>query len=112
MAKHSTGFNLTAGASNTILTVPAGYDALVTYLFISNIGSNTKSVTATWHGDTDIIFLSGKNVSANDHIDFGGLGSFLVMREGDYMTIEPAAVSTFACIISYDLYTAAPRLNI
>jgi hypothetical protein len=113
VAKHSTGFNLTAGASNPILTVPTGYDALVSYLFISNGGQNTKSVTATWHDGVDVIFLSGKSVSAGDHIDFGGSGSsFLVMREGDYMTIEPEAASTFSCIISYDLYPAAPRLNI
>ena len=111
--KHSTGFNLTAGTSNTILTVPTGYDACVTYLFISNVGGSTKTVSATWHDGVSVEFLGGKSVGSNDFLQFGGpVGAFLIMREGDYMTITPEAGSSFSAIISYDLYPAAPRLNI
>ena len=113
MAKHSKGFNLTGGVANTLITVPTGYDVVVTYLFIANGGGSTSNVTATWHDGVDVVFLAGKSVSSSDFIAFGGpQGAFLVMREGDYMTIEPAAGSTFSAIISYELYPAAPRLNI
>lgn len=111
--KFSKGANLTAGASNTILTVPNGYDCVVTMLFIANVGGSTHSVGATWHDGVDVTFLAGKNVSAGDYIQFGGPeGAFLVMKEGDYITITPEAGSTFSSIISFDMYTAAPRLNI
>ena len=111
--KHSTGFNLTADTANTILTVPTGYDACVSYLFISNVGGSTKTVSASWHDGVTVDFLGSKGVGANDFLQFGGpVGAFLIMREGDYMTITPEAGSTFSAIISYDLYPAAPRLNI
>tara|TARA_R110000822_G_scaffold200107_4_gene337740 strand:- start:1248 stop:1589 length:342 start_codon:yes stop_codon:yes gene_type:complete len=113
MTKHSTGFNLTGGVANTILTVPTGYDAEITFLFIVNAGNSTKTVTATWHNNVNVIFLSGKSVTASDHVEFGGpFGAFLILREGDYMTVEPEAGSTFSAIISYNLYPSAPRFNI
>jgi hypothetical protein len=103
--KYSIGKNLTAGVSNTILTVPTGYHAEVTMLFISNIGGSSKGVTSAWHGDSTITFLGGKSVSAADYVQFGGpLGSFLIMKDGDYMTITPDSGSTFTCIMSFLLY--------
>lgn len=111
--KFSKGATLTAGSPNTILTVPTGYDAVVTYLFISNTGGSSASVGASWHDGTTITFLSGKNVSAGEYIAFGGpVGAFLTMTEGDYITITPESGSSFASIISFDLYPAAPRLNV
>ena len=103
--KYSIGKNLTAGVSNTILTVPTGYHAEVTMLFISNVGNSAKSVTSAWHGDSTITFLGDKSVSAADFLQFGGpLGSFLIMTDGDYMTITPQAGSSFTSIISFLLY--------
>ena len=111
--KFSKGANLTAAVSNTILTVPTGYDCVVTMLFIANVGGSTHSVGATWHDGADVAFLAGKSVSAGDYIQFGGPeGAFLVMKEGDYITITPEASSTFSSIISFDMHPAAPRLNI
>ena len=71
--KFSHGDALTADSANTILDVPAGYDAIVTYLFISNTTGSSKSISAKWvHSGVDIDFLSGKNVGAGDFLEFGG----------------------------------------
>lgn len=111
--KFSKGANLTEGVANTILTVPTGYDCVVTMLFIANVGGSTKSIGAVWHDGADVAFLAGKSVSAGDYLQFGGPeGAFLVMKEGDYITITPEAASTFSSIISFDMYPAAPRLNL
>lgn len=111
--KFSKGAVLTAGTSNTIFTVPTGYDAVITYLFISNTGGSSATVGAAWHDGATITFLSGKNVGAGEFLAFGGPeGAFLVMTENDYLTITPAAGSSFSSIISFDLYPAAPRLNV
>ena len=111
--KFSHGDALTAGSANTILDVPAGYDAIVTYLFISNVGGSSKTIDARWHSNgTTIDFVQGKNVSAGDFLTFGGeSGAFLVMREGDKINLTPEAGSSFASIISFELVTATPRLN-
>ena len=61
--KFSHGHELTAGSSNTILEAPSGYDAVVTYLFVSNIGGSSKDFAARWvHGTTNIDFVAGKNL--------------------------------------------------
>ncbi len=71
--KFSHGDALTAGSSNTILDVPDGYDAVVTYLFISNTTGSSKSLDARWvHNSVNIDFLSGKNVNSGEFLVFGG----------------------------------------
>lgn len=111
--KFSHGDALTAGSANHILTVPSGYDAVVTYLFISNTTGSSKSLSAKWvHSGVDIDFLASKNVGAGDFLEFGGqYGEFLVAKEGDTLTLTPEAGSTFVSIISFELVTATPRLN-
>ena len=110
--KFSHGDALTAGSANHILEVPTGYDAIVTYLFISNTGNN-KSISAKWvHNGVDINFIAGKNVGADEFLEFGGdSGEFLVGKEGDTITLTPESGSTFVSIISFELITATPRLN-
>ena len=111
--KFSHGDALTAGSANHILAVPAGYDAIVTYLFISNTTGSSKSLSAKWvHSGVDIDFLSGKNVGSGEFLEFGGqFGEFLVAKEGDTLSLTPESGSTFVSIISFELVTATPRLN-
>lgn len=111
--KFSHGDNLTAGTSNTILTAPSGYDAIVTYLFISNTTGSTKSISAKWvHSGVDIDFLSAKSLASKELLTFGGPeGAFLVMKEGDTLSLTPEAGSTFVTIVSFELVPATPRLN-
>jgi hypothetical protein len=107
--KHSIGKNLTAGVSNTLITVPAGYIAVVSMLFISNAGNNTKSVAAAWNNGTTITFQSAKSVSSGELLQFGGeFGYFLVLSGGDSITVTPEADSTFTAIISFDLERQTP----
>ena len=111
--KFSHGDALTAGSSNTILEVPTGYDAIVTYLFISNTTGSSKNIDARWvHSGVNIDFLAGKNVGSGDFLEFGGqYGEFLVAKEGDTLSLTPEAASTFVSIISFELVPATPRLN-
>jgi hypothetical protein len=102
--KYSVGKNLTAGEANTLFTVPIGYSAVVSMLFIANTGNNTKSVSASWHNGVTIAFQGAKSVNTGEQLQFGGeFGYFLVMTEGDYLTVTPEASSTFTAIVSFDL---------
>lgn len=111
--KFSHGHELTAGVSNTILEAPSGYDAVVSYLFVSNTGGHNKDFAARWfHGAAEIDFLGGKNVHAGDFLTFAGeTGAWVILKEGDKIDITPEAGSTFASIISFELVPATPRLN-
>ena len=102
--RYSIGKNLTAGSANTLFIVPSGYHAIVTMLFIANAGGSTASVSAAWHDGSTIVFQGAKSVNAGDNLQFGGpTGHFLVMTDGDYLTVTPAAGSTFTAIVSFEL---------
>lgn len=104
--EYSIGKNLTAGTSNTLFTVPTGYHAKVTMLLIANVGGSSKTVSGTWHdGATSISFQGAKSVSAGETLKFGGPpGEFLLITEGDYISVTPEAGSTFTAIVSFDLF--------
>lgn len=105
-SQYSIGKNLTAGISNTIFTVPTGYEAKVTMVFVTNNTGSTKSFTASWwHDGVEIQFAAAKSLGSKDFIQFGGeFGDFMIMQEGDYMTMTPEAGSTFTTIASFILH--------
>lgn len=102
---YSIGKNLTAGVSNTLFTVPTGYEARVGMVFITNNGGNTKSISAAWHNNGNTIqFAAAKSLTSKEALKFGGgYSDFMLMEEGDYMTITPEADSTFTAIVSFML---------
>lgn len=102
--KYSIGKNLSAGEANTLFTVPTGYHAVVTYLMISNAGAGSKTVSASWNDGETIVFQGAKSVNGGESLQFGGPeGAFLVMTDGDYLTVTPEAASTFTAIVSFEL---------
>ncbi len=111
--KYSHGDELTAGTDNTIITVPAGCDLIVTYLYIKNKGAGSKDIDATWnHSGSSTEFMKGKGLNAKEILTFGGeAGAFLVMKEGDTLVLTPEASSEFVSLLSFELLPATPRLN-
>jgi len=101
---YSIGKNLTAGTSNTLFTVPTGYEARVTMLFIANGTGSTAGYSAAWHDGETITFQSNKSLGDGNYDQFGGEGAFLTMTEGDYLTVTPDAGSTFTAIVSFKLF--------
>ena len=100
---YSIGKNLTAGTSNTLFTVPTGYEARVTMLFIANGTGSTAGYSAAWHDGEVITFQSNKSLGDGNYDQFGGEGAFLTMTEGDYLTVTPDAGSAFTAIVSFML---------
>jgi hypothetical protein len=104
VTKYSVGKNLTANVANTLLTVPTGYRAIVSYLFIANAAtSGSASVSASWVNGTTIVFQSAKSVGHGEALQFGGDGKWMALREGDSIVVTPDAGSTFTTIISFEL---------
>lgn len=101
--KHSVGKNLTSGVANTIITVPTGYHAIVTMLFVASTATN-GSYSATWvHDGTSFPFQGTKNLNAGSYDSFGGpYGHFLLMKDGDSLVVTPTA-SGYTALVSFDL---------
>ena len=101
---YSIGKNLTAGVSNTLFTVPTGYEARVTMLFVANTAtSGSAGYSSSWHDGSVITFQANKTLGHGEYDQFGGEGAFLVMEEGDYLTVTPASGSSFTAIVSFML---------
>lgn len=104
--KHSIGKLLTAGVSNTLFTVPTGYKAEVSLLFISNHTGNNKTISAYWqhaHAEShQIIIIDGYPLAATEFIKFDG--STIVLQSGDSIVLTPEAASAMSAIATIDLY--------
>ena len=103
---YSIGKNLTAGVANTLFVVPEGHHAKVSMLFIGNAGGSTAGVAAAWEEtNATIPFQGDTSVGAGTSLQFGGeYGYFLILKDGEYITVTPDAGSTFTALVSFELY--------
>jgi hypothetical protein len=103
--KHSVGKLLAAGATTTLFTVPAGYKAEVSLLFISNHSGNNKTIGAYWQHahdiDHKIIIMEDNNLDARDFIQFAGAS--IIMQAGDSIVLTTEAGSAMSAICTFDL---------
>jgi len=86
----SVGKNLTAGTSNLIYTVPAGYQVQWNLLYLHNGGGNTKSITVSWYDastNTTINIFDAFTLASKDYFKFDG-GAYVVLEAGDTITIS------------------------
>ena len=102
---HSVGKQLTAGVDNTLLTVPNGYKAEVSLLFIANHTGNNKTISAYWQHAHDaahqIRIIDAYLLAATEFIKFDG--STIVMQSGDSMVVTPESGSDMSAICTFDL---------
>lgn len=103
--KHSIGKILTAGVANTLFTVPNGYKAEVSLLFISNHTGNNKLISAYWQHAHDaghqIRIIDGYLLAATEFIKFDG--STIVLQSGDSIVLTPEAGSDMSAITTFEL---------
>lgn len=105
MRKVSVGKHLTAGGSDLFYTVPDGYRASWTLLYIINNTSSAKAITATWHDAStshDIHIVNSYPLDAKGYIKFDG-GAWVMLEEGDTVTITSESGSDADAICSFEL---------
>ena len=104
MRSITVGNNLTAATPTVIYTVPTGYYAKWNLLYALNGTGSTKSITVTWHDystATDINILYQYSVNSKEFLKIDG-GAYMVLEEGDYVTITSEAGSTFTSIATFE----------
>lgn len=103
--KHSIGISLTAAVETTVLTVPLGYVAEVSYLYIYNNTATSKTITAYWQHEHDaghqIHLLSGVTLTTKTIILYDTIS--VVLNQGDSLVVEPEAGADMSIIITFDL---------
>ena len=103
--KHSIGISLPAATNTTVFTVPLGYVAELTYLYIYNDTGSTKTVTAYWqhaHNPAhQIKLLSGVSVTSKATVQFSDLS--IIFNQGDILVVNPETGADMSVIVTFDL---------
>lgn len=98
------GTNLTAATPTVIYTVPVGYFAKWNLLYVLNGSGSTKHITVTWYdasAGANINILYQYNVNSKEFLKIDG-GAYMVMEEGDYVTVTSEAGSTYTTIATFE----------
>lgn len=106
--KHSIGRSFATGTAQNIFTVPNGYHAIVSMVYITNTGGSTGSYNMSWrhaHDASHVIrFAYGKSLSSGASDQF--TNGEVVMKAGDSMTVTNDV--TVDIIVTFDLVQALP----
>ena len=108
MRPTSVGINPTANTLTTVYTVPTGYYAKFTVMYIHNTGGSTKHITVQWYDAstaTTLDILTEYNFTSKNYLQFDG-NAYIVLEEGDKIEITTEAGSTFSFIATFEVQGA------
>jgi len=100
----SVGVNPTANTLTTVYTVPTGYYAKFTVMYVHNTGGSTKHITVQWYDSsaaTTLDILTAYDFTSKAYLQFDG-AAYIVLEEGDKIQITTQASSTFSFIATFE----------
>ena len=101
----SVGINPTANTLTTVFTVPTGYYAKFTVMYIHNTGGSTKHITVQWYDAstaTSLDILTAYDFTSKAYLQFDG-NAYIVLEEGDKIQITTQASSSFSFIATFEI---------
>ena len=101
----SAGINLTAATPTTVYTVPLGYFAKWTLMYLFNNTGSTKSISVYWHdfSTAQNIYVMDSGVSSKTYVRMDG-GAYVVMEENDTVVMTSESGSSFSTICTFELF--------
>ena len=100
----SVGSTPTAATLTTVYTVPTGYYARFTVMYIHNTGGSTKHITVQWYdasSATSYDILSTYNFTSKSYLQFDG-NAYIVMEEGDQFRVTTESASSFTVLATFE----------
>ena len=104
----SVGVSPAAATLTTVYTVPTGYYAKFTVMYIHNTGGNTKSITVQWYDSstaTTLDILTAYSLASKEYLKFDG-AAYIVLEEGDRIQLTTEAASSFSFIATFEVQGA------
>jgi hypothetical protein len=104
----SVGISPVANTLTTVYTVPTGYYAKFTVMYIHNTGGSTKHITVQWYDASTastLDILTAYNLTTKQYLQFDGV-AYIVLEEGDRLQITTEASSTFSFIATFEVQGA------
>ena len=100
----SVGVDPVAATLTTVYTVPTGYYAQMSLMYIHNTGGGAKHITVQWidaSTSTTFDILYQYSVSSKNYLQFDG-GAYIVLEEGDQIKITTESGSDFTFIGTFE----------
>ena len=101
----SVGISPTANTLTTVYTVPTGYYAKFTVMYVHNTGGLTKHITVAWYDAstaTSYDILTAYDFTSKEYLQFDG-NAYMVLEEGDKIQITTQAGSSFSFIATFEV---------
>ena len=101
----SVGVEPAAATLTTVYTVPTGYYAKFTVMYIHNTGGSTKHITVQWYDAstaTTLDILSAYDFTSKQYLQFDG-AAYIVLEEGDTIQITTQSASSFSFIATFEV---------
>jgi len=105
----SVGVSPAAATLTTVYTVPTGYYAKFTVMYIHNTGGSTKHITVQWYDASTTAtydILTSYDFTAKAYLQFDG-NAYIVLEEGDKIQITTQSASTFSFIATFEVEGAS-----
>jgi hypothetical protein len=102
------GVSPTAAVLTTVYTVPTGYYAKFTVMYIHNTGGSTKHITVQWYdasAATTLDILTAYDFTSKQYLQFDG-NAYIVLEEGDRIQITTQSASSFSFIATFEIQGA------
>ena len=105
----SVGVSPAAATLTTVYTVPTGYYAKFTVMYIHNTGGSTKHITVQWYDASTTAtydILTSYDFTSKAYLQFDG-NAYIVLEEGDKIQITTQSASTFSFIATFEVEGAS-----
>ena len=101
----SVGTTLPAAVATTIFTVPLGYFAKWSLMYLFNTTGSTKNISVYWrdHSASANIYVTDGAVTTKNFVRIDG-GAYVVMEENDSIVMLSEANSIFNTICTFELF--------
>lgn len=106
--KHTT---LTDTTLTTLFTVPNGFHAIVSYVFVANHGGSTNDIDLYWDlsGTPQVYIFDGTNVSGGGKETLGnGGGPLFVLHENEAVKCQAGGAGNMEVVVTFDLLDMPP----
>jgi hypothetical protein len=108
--KHAT---LTDTTLTELFTVPSGFHAVLSYVFVANHGGSTNSIDLRWDlsGTPQVYIFDGTNVAGGGKETIGnGGGPLFVLHENEAVKCQATSAGNLEVVVTFDLVEQAPAL--
>ena len=98
---------LTDTSTQTLVTIPNGYVAHWTMVFISNLDNSTNDITLFIDKtpDPDVYIFNGTNVQSKEYLLLDGNAVF-VLQPGDVIKAAAGGAGNMEVVVTFDLLEA------